>query len=1195
MPFILTYFLAAAAGLACWAWARLSRYPFPGTMEFHSFGWSAPAWGLLAATLTLWIARLLARGEERPFVSAGEFWRGLQGTRGPLLTFLDFLSDLKPLEWATPAGIAGLVVLHRVSHWNTTLDKFPDRILGAAVLDRVDISKRAPMLVESLLIMLLVVVAAPTVLHLLRCAVRVRSEHAPQRFRRSLLPAHVLGLLLLSVLALYPNEPSGRMAAAWIAGLQLYCLTAAALIGFPALFYVDTGFRPRPALLHGLGLAAILAVLGFFAVGVRQERVTAAFPLLAGVTVFLVWLAAPPLVDWLARRRGYSATAFIDWVLLSLIPVIALPAVGFAAQETGYFLFLRFHLTPSFRWLAQREMLACAALCPSIAAAALAFRLPRLGAPARLLTRLLFPAAIGALVFVANGVLAPAGKLTHWDVHHFGEALLPMHQWMRFGKLPYIDILPTHGLFSGLPLLLHRLVYGTYSVDAFWLGLPFTIALDFVAVYWFLRVVTGSPTLALFVPLLVQPMAQPYLGYAAPVYSLGLVVLLALGRAFRLGTGRAFFWAGAAILAMLFVRVDAGIALALVFAVMTGFYALAAPSGEHLRRARRAVSFLWAPAGAVAAYLAALFARSSHPLEVLAVIREFFSVPFNELHTGVETVFSSKVDHGVTHLFHFLLLPAALLLALPVAVRLGRASLVGEKWNWRWAIFVALAGYNVHIYYRGLGRFTDDLVGYGQLSLYSLSYSVLTILLCASVLVKNRKALVIGLGTVGMVLTALAQPPIHRMFPVMQGRLLVHALLADPNPAIERPEQVSRFSHRSKFIPKVEEDFDKLKDYTDARLRSSQTFAELGNQPLLYVITDRPFPGFVILMISTVSDTMQRQYVERLDPARVPVVVAYGGNELLNDVDGLPDGVKNYRIHERLHEFYRRETRVGPFVVYAARGGGPESDVAPPPRRLAAPAEVAAGRRVEIPAPGVLVGPGREAVVEFDLLAETQGRLDFRFEPETSNDTEPVTVKYGELGASKAGQWVHYRICSPLEFQGRLERLEVEAPEPGPAFRIRDLAVSVQRKGPNVDSTQVSSIYNLKFLPWLWANRDPYEALRKTKTLWSAEEAMLLRGESEWRLPLDLPAAPHSYIHIAASAPQQTHLYVNYAKANVPASTEKGFRLFILGGGSRQDYLIRPSSQPYWYGDRSPLQELIVANDSDVDVHIQKIEVRSAD
>jgi hypothetical protein len=1024
-------------------------------------------------------------------------------------------------------------------------------------------------------------------LHLLRCAVRVRGEHAAERFRRGLLPVHVLALLLLSVLALYPNEPSGRMAAAWIVGLQLYCLVAAALICFPALFYLDPSLRPRPALLHGLGLAAILAVLGFFAVGVRQGRTTAAFPLLAGVAVFLAWLVAPPAVDWLARRRGYSTTAFIDWVLISLIPVIAMPAVGFAAQETGYFLFLRFHLTPSFRWLAQREMLACAAMCPAIAGAALAFRLPRLGGPARLLSRRLFPAAIGALVFVANGVLAPAGKPTHWDVHHFGEALLPMHQWMRFGKLPYIDILPTHGLFSGLPLLVHRVVYGTYSVDAFWLGLPFTIALDFLAVYWFLRVVTGSPTLALFVPLLVQPMAQPYLGYAAPVYSFGLVALLALGRAFRLGTGRAFFWAGAAILGMLFVRVDAGIALTLVSALMTGFYALAAPPGEHLPRARRAVLFLCAPAGAVAVYLAAMFAHSPHPLEVLAVIREFFSVPFNELHTAVEKVFSSKIDHGVTHLFHFLLLPASLLLALPVAVRLGRASLASGKWNWRWAVFVALAAYNVHIYYRGLGRFTDDLVGYGQLSLYSLSYSLLAILLCASVLVKNRKALVIGLGAVGMELTALAQPPIHRMFPVMQARLLVHALVADPNPAIERPEQVIRFSHRSKFIPKVEADFDKLKDYTDGKLGGGQTFAELGNQPLLYVITDRPFPGFVILMISTVSDTMQRQYVESLDPARVPLVVAYGDNELLNDVDGLPDGVKNYRIHERLHEGYRREARVGPFVVYAVRDGGSGSEEESPPRRLAAPAEAPAGRTIEIPATGVLVEPGREAVVEFDLLAEAKGQLDFRFEPETSEDTEPVTVKYGELGASEAGQWVHYRICSPLEFRGRLERLKVKASDSGPAFQIRNLTVYAQRKGPNVDSTQVSSIYNLKFLPWLWANRDPYDALRKTEVLWSTEKALLLRSESALRLPLDLPAAPHNYIHIAASAPRPTHLYVNYAKANVPASTEKGFRLFILGGGSKQDYLIRPSSQPYWYGDRSPLQELIVANDSDVDVHIQ--------
>ncbi len=95
-------------------------------------------------------------------------------------------------------------------------------------------------------------------------------------------------------------------------------------------------------------------------------------------------------------------------------------------------------------------------------------------------------------------------------------------------------------------------------------------------------------------------------------------------------------------------------------------------------------------------------------------------------------------------------------------------------------------------------------------------------------------------------------------------------------------------------------------------------------------------------------------------------------------------------------------------------------------------------------------------------------------------------------------------------------------------------------------------------------------------------------------MPLNLPAAPSSYIRIDAESAADTALVLNYAKSAVPLSTPKGFR-FEIKGGRRAFYLIRPSVQAYWYGDRSPLREIVLWNDSKVAIRIFGVAVQAGD
>lgn len=54
--------------------------------------------------------------------------------------------------------------------------------------------------------------------------------------------------------------------------------------------------------------------------------------------------------------------------------------------------------------------------------------------------------AIAVLVLFADGRPTPYGMDNPLDYYHHGEWLIPWQQWADFGKLPYIDYSPSHGL-----------------------------------------------------------------------------------------------------------------------------------------------------------------------------------------------------------------------------------------------------------------------------------------------------------------------------------------------------------------------------------------------------------------------------------------------------------------------------------------------------------------------------------------------------------------------------------------------------------------------------------------------------------------------------------------------------------------------------------------------------------------------------
>jgi len=95
--------------------------------------------------------------------------------------------------------------------------------------------------------------------------------------------------------------------------------------------------------------------------------------------------------------------------------------------------------------------------------------------------------------------------LSHFDLFHHGENLLPAQQLFSFGKIPFIDIYPTHGLSYIVGQVLYSVVNG-YRLFEPWLWEWVTKIFEVLLFYFALKKIVKSSflsaTLIAFIPVL---------------------------------------------------------------------------------------------------------------------------------------------------------------------------------------------------------------------------------------------------------------------------------------------------------------------------------------------------------------------------------------------------------------------------------------------------------------------------------------------------------------------------------------------------------------------------------------------------------------------------------------------------------------------------------------------------------------------
>lgn len=295
----------------------------------------------------------------------------------------------------------------------------------------------------------------------------------------------------------------------------------------------------------------------------------------------------------------------------------------------------------------------------------------------------------------------------------------------------------------------------------------------------------------------------------------------------------------------------------------------------------------------------------------------------------------------------------------------------------------------------------------------------------------------------------------------------------------------------------------------------------------------------------------------------------------MTDIDLVPDPVRNFRLHEYLHRFYRRDAQVGPFVLYKSRN----LPVTSPPSATFDQAQLMQGQPLSTN--GLTVTPGTEAVVDFEARCSAPIPFQIAF------GSNKVPDLCGAPGFSRSSEWTAFRVRSPLAFTGTLTSVTFTANVPN-AIEARNVHVSVSPKAADLDLPPDKAVFNVQFLPYLWGQYDPRHAAQSQPVLWESKAVTELQPGQGLRLDVNLPVQDSAFVRVEASSPAGATLVFNYAKDSVPLSTIKGFR-FNIRPRERALYMLRPSVQSFWFGDRTAIRQLMLWNDSKVPVTIYSI------
>jgi hypothetical protein len=753
-------------------------------------------------------------------------------------------------------------------------------------------------------------------------------------------------------------------------------------------------------------------------------------------------------------RRAFVALA---------VPFLAFPTLCLVANEVQYTLSRRF----SFE--ARSVSLVLLALT-AIVSGLLFWQTQRgkvLLSPRRWFSRVAFP----LIVFGANWlrVYQPELANRHVDPLHDGEQITAVQQLLSFGKWPFVDVWPAHGLFDYVGAV-YSLVNGFHPLEiTAWNGI--LTALSALATYAVLLNVS-TPFFAFVAAMLLPiealfPFPQYSFFYAEPaLLGVGLLALWVLARP----TPRRHALLSAAAFFCFFWTPTSGVAS--ILAVL-GLLVLACITGPERRAAvRGGAVFVATGAALFATYLLVLLMCGRPVLDTLSLIRAFMQA---DPLIGGRTEVIQNFD--VYAFLQYVLLPGIGLLYLGKFARhaLDRRPLDRVE---QLLCFLTLASFVL---------FARTLTRHAIVEKYQpffFPFLALAALFPRALAKKHESS------------SLRVERPLARAWFCAGLALYVVLIPVGAAPRLT----FTAFPFRTWKTNEARFDgpppsYPEMKAFLQSTLRPDDTFLELLNMPVLYALFGRELPGqFFLPTMFYATDHVQDSFLARFaafgGSARVPVVLL-PGKKSRGDIDNIENTLRSYRIAEYVYRDYVPFATLDGFDAWVSRlrwqqASGEIKPIALPftepsaqrlksmqPTRLAngvlslsssSPDPMVDGSVHIEPLP--LGGIAAHHAIRFRYRSSKAGKLElfYRFEGRKYNAADSG---YMELEPGAPGEWKTGQVSIPAQPRAAtLTGLRIDPPD-NAELDLQGLELVFGDPLPGKPEKQ-----NAGMLPFIWGNFD---------------------------------------------------------------------------------------------------------------------------
>ncbi len=480
------------------------------------------------------------------------------------------------------------------------------------------------------------------------------------------------------------------------------------------------------------------------------------------------------------------------------------------------------------------------------------------------------------------------------DYLKMGEQTVPTQQLLRFGNLPFLDLLPAHGLSDLATQMMYSIANGYQGLDmVVWAPWLSQVGI-YLLVYSFLAV-TASPIVAVLATVLLPVQAL----IAAP-YAVALLPAIALVVAIRRPTFWTFFslWLLAATL--IFWRWEQGSVAALALLLVVA---------AALTERREAV---------VPAIKSLLVALTLVPI-LLIVLDVLWVGSIRDAITALLATHNPKITAGGTRTvapsvavtLRYFLLPAAAILVL---LYYGLRRMIGPgriRPRTHAVLFASVFSLVVAVrsaMWPSSGSWFDPVLFLVVLAVAPYCWD--------SAVAPKR---MLNRSTIWLLAVFVLSVP-------MGKTAWGHLSESFDNYSLTGQNDLFRFHRWRAGESRVlydESGHVAVARFLEGELEEDETFFDLTDSPLLYVFTDREFPTNLMANRNRTSETIQSAVVGDLeslrDEGRLPMVLFRTETDTSNSLSELPTEVRSYRIAEYVYKNYLPYLEIDGYEIWRER------------------------------------------------------------------------------------------------------------------------------------------------------------------------------------------------------------------------------------------------------------------------------------